>query len=100
VKIENGQNPAKQDRRMKQNRNENEETHHLLIPDSHKCICESGLSGQRHGRNGLDVDEMQTLQAVDVLNVRRRIARRSISPQITIPIMPLADQVKKADKTV
>ncbi|MCX5806017.1 MAG: hypothetical protein NT010_08120 [Proteobacteria bacterium] len=44
----------------------------FFIPDSHKCICESGLSGQRHGSNVSDVDEMQALQAVGVLNVRRR----------------------------
>ncbi|MCX5806618.1 MAG: hypothetical protein NT010_11220 [Proteobacteria bacterium] len=47
----------------------------FFITDSHKCICESGLSGQRHGSNVSDVDEMQALQAVGVLNVRRRIAR-------------------------
>jgi hypothetical protein len=47
----------------------------FFIPDSHKRICESGLSGHRHGRNVSDVDEMQALQAVDVLNVRRKIAR-------------------------
>ncbi len=69
------------------------------IPDLHKSICKSGLSGQRHIRNGLDVDEMQALQAGGVLNVRQRIAKRSISPQMNISYMPLPDQVKKADKT-
>ncbi|MCX5806082.1 MAG: hypothetical protein NT010_08455 [Proteobacteria bacterium] len=67
----------------------------FFIPDSHKRICESGLSGQRHGSNVSDVDEMQALQAVGVLNVRRRIARRSRSPQMDIAIMPLTDQEKK-----
>jgi len=28
----------------------------LFIPDSHKRICESGLSGQRHIENDSDVD--------------------------------------------
>jgi hypothetical protein len=69
----------------------------FFIPDLHKRICKSGLSGQRHGRNASDVDEMQALQAADVLNVRRRIARRSRSPQMSIPSMPLPDQVKKAN---
>ncbi len=80
----------------------------FFIPDSHKRICESGLSGQRHigtvslqaksSKNGLDVDEMQALQAGDVLNVRWKIARRSISPQINIFYMPLTDQEKKQTK--
>jgi hypothetical protein len=69
----------------------------FFIPDSHKRICESGLSGQRHGSNVSDVDELLALQAGDVLNVRRRIARRSRSPQMDIAIMPLTDQVEKAD---
>jgi len=52
------------------------------------------LDGQRHGRNAADVDEMQALQAADVLNVRRRIARRGRSPQMSISSMPLTDQEK------
>ncbi len=47
----------------------------FFIPDSHKCICESGLSGQRHIGNFADVDGLRDLQAVIVLNVRWRIAR-------------------------
>jgi hypothetical protein len=69
----------------------------FFIPNSHKRICEFGLSGQRHVGNGLDVDEMQALQAGDVLNVRRKIARRSISPQINISYMPLTDQENKME---
>ncbi|MCX5804925.1 MAG: hypothetical protein NT010_02485 [Proteobacteria bacterium] len=78
------------------------------FPDSHKRICESGLSGQRHvgdfaDVDGLqyvsdfaDVDGLEALQAADVLNARRRIARRSRPPQINIPDMPLPDQEKRA----
>jgi hypothetical protein len=86
----------------------------FFIPDSHKRICESGLSGQRHfgtvllrGKSSkifADVDGLQELQAVIVLNVRWRIARRSRPPQINIfarlssqwnlTEMPLTDQVK------
>ncbi len=69
----------------------------FIIPDSHKRICESGLSGQRHIKNGSDVDGLQALQAVIVLNVRWRIAKRSRPPQMDIFNMPLTDQVKKAD---
>jgi hypothetical protein len=47
----------------------------LFIPDSHKRICESGLSGQRHVGDFADVDGLRDLQAVIVLNVRWRIAR-------------------------
>jgi hypothetical protein len=47
----------------------------FFIPDSHKRICESGLSRYWHGRSAADVDELLALQAVGVLNVRRRIAR-------------------------
>jgi hypothetical protein len=70
----------------------------LFIPDSHerhKGSCESGLSRQRHFGNFADVDGLQALQAADVLNVRRRIARRSIPPQIRISEMPLPDQENK-----
>jgi hypothetical protein len=35
----------------------------FFIPDSHNRICESGLSGQRHGSNVSDVDELLALQA-------------------------------------
>ncbi len=73
----------------------------FFIPDSHKRICESGLSGlvlawrgQRHIENIADVDGMQELQAVIVLNVRWRIAMRSRPPQINIFDMTLTDQVK------
>ena len=50
---------------------------------------ESGLSGQRHVGNFADVDGLQELQAVDVLNVRRKIAMRSRPPQIRISDMLL-----------
>jgi len=66
----------------------------FLIPDSHKRICESGLCGQRHFGNFADVDGLRDLQAVIVLNVRWRIARRSRPPQINISDMPLTGQVK------
>jgi hypothetical protein len=56
----------------------------FFIPDSHKRICESGLSGLWHIENGSDVDGLQALQAVSVLNVRWRIARRSRAPQMDI----------------
>ena len=56
----------------------------FFIPDSHKGICESGLNGQRHVENVSDVDGLQALQAADVLNVRRKIARRSRPPQMDI----------------
>ncbi|MCX5805335.1 MAG: hypothetical protein NT010_04595 [Proteobacteria bacterium] len=69
----------------------------FFISDSHKRICESGLSGRLHGSNVSDVDEMQALQAVGVLNVRRRIARYSRSPQMDIAAMQSPDQVEKAD---
>jgi hypothetical protein len=72
----------------------------FFIPDSHKRICESGLSGQRHGSNVSDVDELLALQVADVLNVRRRIARRSRSPQMDIAIMPLTDQEKQNKKQI
>jgi hypothetical protein len=55
-----------------------------FLPDSHKGICESGLSGQRHVENGSDLDGLQALQTVGVLNVRRRIARYSRAPKMTI----------------
>jgi len=41
------------------------------------------------------VDGLRDLQAADVLNVRRRIAKRSRPPQIKIPDMPLTDQEKR-----
>ncbi|MCX5804805.1 MAG: hypothetical protein NT010_01880 [Proteobacteria bacterium] len=56
----------------------------FFIPNSHKRICEFGLSGQRHIENGSGVNGLQALQAVDVLNVRRRIAGRSRPPQMDI----------------
>ncbi|MCX5805823.1 MAG: hypothetical protein NT010_07125, partial [Proteobacteria bacterium] len=52
-----------------------------------------------HGSNVSDVDELLALQAGDVLNVRRRIARRSRSPQMDIAIMPVTDQEKRAKNT-
>jgi len=55
-----------------------------FFPNSHEGICEFGLSGQRHVENGSDLDGLQALQAVGVLNVRRRIARRSRAPKMTI----------------
>jgi len=55
-----------------------------FFPNSHKSICEFGLSRQRHVENGSDLDGLQALQAVSVLNVRRRIARRSRAPKMTI----------------
>jgi hypothetical protein len=52
------------------------------------------LSGQRHVGNFADVDGLRDLQAEDVLNVRRKIARRSRPPQIKVSDMPLTDQEK------
>ncbi|MCX5806188.1 MAG: hypothetical protein NT010_09015 [Proteobacteria bacterium] len=66
----------------------------FLFPNSHKRVCEFGLSGLRLVRNDSDVDEMQALQTGGVLNVRRRIARRSRSPQISISSKPLTEQRK------
>lgn len=66
----------------------------FFIPDLHKQICKSGLSGQRHVGNFADVDGLRDLQAEDVLNVRRKIARRSRPPQIKVSDMPLTDQEK------
>jgi hypothetical protein len=82
----------------KEDRIENEETRPFFIPDSHKRMCESGLSGQRHDGNFADVDGLRDLKAEDVLNVRRRIASRSRPPQIKISVMPLSVQVKKVNK--
>jgi len=69
----------------------------FFIPNSHRRICEFGLSGQRHGGNFADVDGLRDLQAADVLNVRRRIASRSRPPQIRISVMPLTDQENKME---
>jgi hypothetical protein len=62
-----------------------------FLPDLHKGICESGLSGpvlawrgERHVENGSDLDGLQALQTVGVLYVRRRIARYSRAPKMTI----------------
>jgi hypothetical protein len=63
-----------------------------------RSLCESGLSGRRHGRNVSDVDELQVLQTGGVLNVRRRIAGRSRSPQMDISSMPLTDKEKTGRK--
>jgi hypothetical protein len=41
------------------------------------------------------LDGLQALQDVDVLNVRRKIARRSRPPKMNIPEMPLTDKVNK-----
>jgi hypothetical protein len=102
----------------------------FFIPDSHKRICESGLSGpvlawrgRRHGskislqatssKNVSDADELLALLTggrnyminapsagnpraanCHVGGKRRRIARRSRAPQMSISIMPLTDQEK------
>jgi hypothetical protein len=68
----------------------------FFIPNSHKCICELGMTGQQHGRNVSDVDKLLALQAGDVLNVRWRIAKRSRSPQMSIFSMLLTVQEKRA----
>ena len=64
-----------------------------FLPNSHRDVCEFGLSGQRHAGNGSDLDGLQALQAVNVLNVRWKIARRSRTPKMTIFHMPLSVQV-------
>jgi len=59
----------------------------IFFPDSHERLkgsCESGLNGQQHIGNGSDLDGLQALQAVSVLDVRWRIARRSRAPKMTI----------------
>jgi hypothetical protein len=67
----------------------------FFIPDLHKRICESGLSGQRHGSNVSDVDEMQALLTEDYTLRMSEGARRSRSPQMDIAIMPLTVQEKR-----
>ncbi|MCX5812478.1 MAG: hypothetical protein NT178_08030 [Proteobacteria bacterium] len=47
------------------------------------------MGEQRHVGDFADVDGLRALQAVIVLNVRWRIAKRSRPPQIKIPDMPL-----------
>jgi hypothetical protein len=69
---------------------EPEET--LTIPDSHKCICESGLSGRRHGRNGSDVDELLVLLTENNTLCILEGARRSRLPQMNISSMPSSVQ--------
>jgi hypothetical protein len=78
-------------------------------PDSHQQMMADGnpaWSGQRHIGGGFiassiieqhfaDVDGLQELKAADVLNVRRRIATCSRTPQIRIFDMPLTDRVNK-----
>jgi hypothetical protein len=59
-------------------------------------------SGQRHVGDFADVDGLRELQTTDVLNVRRRIAKRSRARGthlwvIRIPDMPLPDQEKRAN---
>ncbi len=66
---------------------------------------ESGLSGRRHVGEGFIarqyratcsvLDGLQALQAEDVLNVRRKIARCSRPPKMDIPDMPLTVQENK-----
>ncbi|MCX5805801.1 MAG: hypothetical protein NT010_07005 [Proteobacteria bacterium] len=72
----------------------------FFIPGSHKRICESGLSGQRHGRNASDVDEMQALLTEDYTLRMLEGARRSRSPQMDISIMPLTDQEKRTIRQI
>jgi hypothetical protein len=69
----------------------------FFIPNSHQREgwCEFGLSGRRHIGNFADVDGLRDLQAVNVLNVRWRIAWRSRPPQIRISDMPSPDQENK-----
>jgi hypothetical protein len=79
----------------------------FLIPDSHKRICESGLSGQRHGRNVSDVDELLALLTGNNTLCILEGAKRSRSPQMNIvarlssqlnlAIMPLSVQEIRAN---
>jgi hypothetical protein len=71
----------------------------FFVPDSHKRICESGLSGQRHGRNVSDVDEMRALLTGNYTLCMLEGTRRSRSPQMGIAIMPLTDQVNSRERT-
>jgi hypothetical protein len=66
----------------------------FFIQDSNR-ICESWLSGQRHGRNAADVDEMRALLAVDYTLRMSEGARRSRSPQMRIFARPCS-QLKLA----
>jgi hypothetical protein len=59
----------------------------FFFPNSHEQYndtCEFGLSGQRHVENDSGLDGLQALLAAGVLNVRRRIARRSRTPKMNI----------------
>jgi hypothetical protein len=57
-------------RKRKEMKMEKEKLTRLFIPVSHKRLCETGLSGQRHVGDFADVDGLRDLQAVIVLNVR------------------------------
>ena len=63
-----------------------------FIPNSHKLLCEFGLNGQRHGRNSSDADELLALLAGSYTLRMLKDARRSRSPQMRIPAMPLTDK--------
>jgi hypothetical protein len=65
-----------------------------FFPNSHKDICEFGLSGQQHGSNAADVDELLALLTVSYTLCMLEVARRSRSPQMSIAIMLLTDQRK------
>jgi hypothetical protein len=55
-----------------------------FLPNSHKGICEFGLSGQWHVENGSGLDGLQTLQAVDYTLCMSKDARCSRAPKMTI----------------
>ncbi len=65
----------------------------LFIPDSHKRICESGLSGQRY----IDTVSLRGKSSKNDSDVDG-IARRSRPPQMDIFNMPLTDQEKRATR--
>ncbi|OPY65956.1 MAG: formate dehydrogenase accessory protein [Syntrophorhabdus sp. PtaU1.Bin002] len=69
----------------------------FFLPDSHNRRGESGLSGRRHGGNASDVDELRVLAGRRRTERTSEGARRSRSPQMGIPIMPLTGQEKRTD---
>ncbi|OPX95091.1 MAG: hypothetical protein A4E62_01174 [Syntrophorhabdus sp. PtaU1.Bin002] len=66
----------------------------FFLPDSHNRRGESGLSGKRHGRNGVDVDDMRVFADRRRTERTSEDARRSRSPQTDISIMPVPAQEK------
>ncbi|MCX5804989.1 MAG: hypothetical protein NT010_02805 [Proteobacteria bacterium] len=47
-----------------------------FFPNSHKDICEFGLSGQQHGSNTTDVDELLALLTVSYTLCMLEVASR------------------------